>query len=798
MLLQDLRFAARMLWKHPGFTLTAVSVLAVTIGANTALFSVVHAVLLRPLPFAQPERIVRIHETSRHGATAVSPPNFVDWQAQNRTFESMAAFTESTMTLSAGAAPERVDGVRAGAALFSVLGVQPLYGRTFSDQEVLAGGPRAVILSHGLWQRTFGGDPAAVGRELVIDAKPHVVVAVMARGMTFPGTTELWLPLVFSPGELSDSQRGAHYIAAVGRLKDGVTRAQGEADVAAIEAGIAARHQHVQGYGVWLQPILDSIVGEYRRPLWMLFGAIVFVLLIGCANISNLLLARAVSRRAEMSIRTALGAGRWRIVRQLLAESTMLALAGGAAGLLLAGWSSGAISALLPADIPRADGIGIDTGVLLATLLASATAGILFGLAPAIEASRGELVTTLKESGRDGAGARRTVHNGLVVVELALAVVLLAGAGLALRSFDRLQTVDTGFDPEGTLTFDVILPEAAYPDADAMVRFFRDYVESLRSAPGVTSAGAVVMPPLSRSGFGGTFTQIGRPQPQDEPRMAVRAATPGYLETVRIPLRRGRTITADDHASAANVAVISESAARRYWPGEDPIGQRIRLHVGTFGREREREIVGVVGDVRAGRIEAAPSPLVYVPHAQYVFEFMTVFVRTAGDPMSLAPIVRARLASIDHNVAVGPIQPGTALVDAAVAQPRFRMLLLALFAATALGLAALGLYGVMAFGVNQRRSEIGLRMALGADRREVVGLILRQGMGPVAVGIVTGIAAAAALTSLMRGLLFEITPFDPWTFAGVPLLLAIVAAIACYVPARRAARVDPLVALRQP
>ena len=797
MLLQDLRFALRMLWKKPAFTLAAIAVLAISIGANTAMFSIVQQVLLRPLPFDQPERIVRINETTTRGRTTVSPPNFLDWQAQNRTFEFMAAYDETVMTLSGGAAPERLDAAMVGPDLFNVLGTRPLIGRTFSSDEGKAGGPRVVILGYGLWQRRFGGDPAVVGRSLTIDSQRYVVVGVMPRDFTFPDGFELWLPLVFKPFEVQAGQRGAHYIEAIGRLKPGVTREQAQADVAAIEQRIATQHPRVQGYGIWLQPVLDSIVGEYRRPLWMLLGAVACVLLIGCANISNLLLARGVSRRTELSVRMALGAGRWRIVRQLLAESTMLSMAGGAGGLLLATWSSNAMSALLPTDVPRGAVIDVDTGVLLFTTAVSVAAGILFGIAPALEASRGDVVTSLKDARRDGAsGSRRGLRGMLVAAEVALALVLLAGAGLALRSFDRLNRIDTGFDGRGTLVLDLVLPDASYPDASSIVRFYQTYLEALSAQPGVTAAGAVAIPPLARSGFGGTFSLIGKPEPLEEPRMAVRAATPGYLEAARIPLRRGRLITSADHATAPQIAVITEAAARQYWPGEDPIGKRIQLHVWSISRDTAREIVGVVGDVRGGQIETPASPLVYVPHAQYPFEFMTVFVRTAGDPMALAPMVRAQLATIDPEIAIGKMRPGESLVAQAVAQPRFRMVLLAAFAGTALALAALGLYGVMSFVVSQRRGEIGLRMALGAPPGAVVGLVLQQGMLPVALGLAAGLAGAAAMTNVMRGLLFGIEPFDPLTFGGVSLLLAAVAALACYVPARRAASVDPLVALR--
>jgi putative ABC transport system permease protein len=797
MLMQDLRFAARMLWKNRGFTLTAVAVLALTIGATTAMFSIVQGVLLQPLPFAQPERIVRIHETNPRGRVTVSPPNFVDWQAQNRTFSAMAAYDEVVVTLFDGTSPERVDAALVGADMFDVLGVTPLVGRTFTRDEVRPNGPRVVVLGHALWQRLFGGRRDVLGTAVTIDAERYEVIGIMPRGFTFPDGYDLWLPLAFTASELRPNQRGAHYVEAVGRLEPGVTREQAQADVSAIEQQIAQVSDKVQGYGIWVEPIFDATIGEYRRPLWMLLGAVVCVLLIGCANISNLLLARASTRRSEMSVRAALGASRWRIVRQLLAESTLLSLAGGAAGLLLALWTSRTLATLLPSDVPRSPSVTLDTAVLVFATAISILAGIVFGVMPALDASRGDLATSLREARRDGGGqSRQRLRATLVAAEVALAVVLLAAAGLALRSFERLSRIDPGFDGRGTLMMDLVLPAASYPDDESIVRFYQGYVERLAAQPGVISAGAVSAPPLGRGGFGGTFSLIGTPEPEEEPRSQVRAVTPGYLETVRIPLRRGRLLTAADRAGAPPVAVVTEAAARKYWPGADPVGQRIRLHVSTTAPEKEREIVGVVGDVRSGRIEAQPAPLVYVPHAQYVFEFMTVFARTGGDPMALAAAARTQLAALDPQIAPGRIVSADTLVERAVAQPRFRMRLLGAFAATALVLAALGLYGVMAFAVSQRRSEIGLRIALGAGRREVIGLVLRQGMMAVAAGMAVGLAGAFAFTRLMRTLLFDIEPFDPPTFASVLVLLAAVAAFACYVPARRAAAVDPLVALR--
>jgi putative ABC transport system permease protein len=539
------------------------------------------------------------------------------------------------------------------------------------------------------------------------------------------------------------------------------------------------------------------MTGDVKRPLYLLLGAVGFVLLIACVNVSNLLLARATTRRIEIAIRSALGAGRGRIIRQLLAESVLLALAGGAVGVVLATWGVRTLAAMLPADLPRAAGVSVDQSVLLFSVLVSLLTGALFGLAPALYASTPDLAAFLKDARRDGAaqGGRPTLRSALITAEVALALVLLAGAGVAMRSFDRLSSVEPGFDPRGVLSLDIVLPEAPYGDTASVARFYRQYLESLAAQPGVISAGAVMLPPLTRGGFGGSFSIMGRAE-SDDYNVQVRPATPGYFETLRIPLRRGRLFTSADREGAPGVAVISDETARRFWPGEDPVGKRIRIHVSIGHRETEREIVGVVGDVKIRALDANPPPVAYVPHAQYVSDQMTVFVRAAGDPLALLPMARSQLAALDREIAPTRVQQATQLIASSVAEPRFRMLLLGLFAALAMALAAVGLYGVMAFSVSQRRNELGLRMALGADSSDVLGLVLRQGLLPVGIGIALGLAGATALTQLMSGLLYEVSAFDPLTLAGVSVLLALVASAACYIPARRATTMDPLTAIR--
>jgi putative ABC transport system permease protein len=797
MLLQDLRFAIRLLRKNPAFTIVSAAALALGIGANTAIFSVVHAVLLRPLPYGAPAAIVEINETMRGRPQTVSPPNFLDWKAQNRTLASIAAYQDGTMTLEGGEAPDRMDAAFVGADLFGVLGVAPLLGRGFLPEEERPGGPLVVVLGHSLWQSGFGGAENIVGRSLRFDGRDHQVVGVMPRGVTFPGDIGVWFPLVLTDRDTNQGQRGAHYLNVVARLKPGVTVAQANDDLATIERAIAARYPSVQGYGVWVQPLLDAVVGDVRLPLVMLSAAVGCVLLIACANVSNLLLARAAGRRAEVAVRSALGASRRRIVRQLLAESLVLSLVGGVLGVLLAAWGVRVLAATVPEDLPRATNISVNVTVLTFSLIVTIAAGFVFGVVPAVYASTPDLSAFLKDARRDGGSipGRRRFARALVAIEVALALMLLAGAGLAIRSFDRLNRVDPGFDPTNVLAVNVALPDARYPEADAMGRFFRSFVDALAAQPGAVAAGAVMRPPLSPHSFGGTFSIIGRAEGDDQ-RMQVRPATHGYFEALRIPVARGRVFTAADDGASAHVAILSEEAARRFWPGEDPIGRRIRIHVALGARERDREIVGVVGDVKLRSLQSPPAAVVYVPYAQYVADQMTVFVRTKGDPLAFAPVVRAELARIDRDVAPTNIRPAREMVASSVAEMRFRTTMLSLFAGMALALAAIGLYGVMAYAVGQRRNELGLRMALGADTGDVLRLVLGDGLIPVAAGIAVGLLCAGALTRVMSTLAIGISPLDPLTFTAVPILLACVACAACYIPARRATKVDPVTALR--
>ncbi len=798
MVLQDLTFALRMLRKAPGFTAAAVLATALGIGANTAIFTVVKQVLLRPLPFHDPSRIVDINEYAHGGASAVSPPNFMDWRGQNRSLTAIGAYTSEVLTLSGAAEPARISAGYVDDRVFDVLGVGPIAGRAFNVQDVMPGGRKVVILGYDLWHRAYGSDRAVVSRLVTIEGEPYEVVGVMPRGFDFPDASEVWVPLRFNAADMRENQRGAHYVSAVGRLRPGVTAAQTSEDLNAIEQRIAKQFpDKVGGYSVAAVPLLDSMVQGVQQPLLVLFGAVAFVLLIACVNVSNLLLARATTRTGEIAVRAALGAGRGRLVRQLLAESVVLSLAGGTAGLLLASWGVRALMLVAPSDLPRAATVEIDGTILVFSILLSIAAGVMFGTVPALIASRPNLAIFLRDVRRDGgsSGGRRRLRELLVSAQVALALVLLAGAGLAIRSFQRLTHVDPGFRADNVLTARIALPDATYPTEESQVRFFADYTDAVRRLPGVLHAGAVSIAPVTRTGFGGTFTIGGRPEGADEGRAQVRSLTPGYFEALSIPLRAGRSFDARDARQAPRVAIISESAARQFWPGENPIGRQLRIHVNEPSRQ-PREIVGVVADVRTRGMEVAPVAVVYVPHAQYGPESMTLTVRTAGLPMTVLPALKTSLRTLAPGVALGQARTMDDLVAASVAQPRFRTLLLAIFAAVSLLLASVGLYGVVAFSVNQRRTELGLRIALGAEPGEVMRLVLRQGMLPVVVGIAAGLGGAVLLARVMKSLLFGVEPGDPATFGGVAIILTVVALAACYLPARRATFVDPATTLR--
>jgi predicted permease len=798
---QDLRYGARKLLKSPGFALVAVMTLALGVGANTAIFSVVNAVLLRPLPFPEPERLVRVFGTAARRNSFSRPHsylNFKDLRAQNQTFEAMAAYTGSSSALSGAEAPEQITGVVASGDIFRVLGTKPLLGRLLEPGDERPGGSNAVVISHGLWQRRFGGDPRIVGRVIKLDGREREVVGVTPADFVFEfvtGAADFWMPI--DPSESAYQHRGAIFLEAIGRLKPGVSLGQAGADLGVVATRLEQQYQDSNaGIGVRLAPAQEELVGDVRPTLLVLLGAVGFVLLIACANVANLLLARAAGRSREIAVRSALGAWRARIVRQLLTESLLLSFAGGGLGLLFALWGVKILSAFVPEDVPRFGETSIDLRVLGFTLAASVLTGFLFGLAPALQSSRFDLNEALKEGGRggtDGRGRKR-VRSLLIVSEVALSLVLLVGAGLLIKSFVKLRNTDPGFDPGNTLTASVSLAPVRYDTDEKVADFCRLLVERVRALPGVESVGAVTPLPLSENNFSFSFSVMGQPPlpPGQGQSASARFVTPDYFRAQRIPLRAGRAFTEADKAGAPAVIIINEAFARRYLPGVEPLGQRLHLGLNNI----EGEIVGVVGDIRAASLATPAAPEYYVPEAVAGFTDMTLVVRAAGDPASLTPALRQVVSEMDKDQPLYDVRTMDSLVAHSVARQRFSMALIGVFAALAMLLAAVGIFSVMSFLVAQRTHEIGLRIALGARPRDILSMVVRQGASLTAAGIGIGIVAAFALTRLMTGLLYEVSATDPLVYGVITLLLAAVALLACYVPARRATKVDPLIALR--
>ena len=802
---QDLRYGLRMLVKNKAFTVVAVLTLGLGIGANTAIFSVVNAVLLRPLPFEQPDRLVMVWQTNVQTGSLQDPASFlnlVDWQQQNQVFEQIAAFMPRGISLTDIDEPEQLPGSFVSANLFPALGVTPTLGRTFLPDEDRPGGGRAVILSHGLWQRRFGGDPGIIGKALTLDGASHTVVGVMPADFQFPipgqfpiPPTQLWVPLAIDPGQ---ANRGDRSLFAVGRLKSGVTVGQAQAEMTLIARRLEQQYPDANtGSGVKVVPLHEQVVGRLRPALLVLLGAVGFVLLIACANVASLLLSRAAARQKEIAIRAALGAGRLRLVRQLLTETVLLTLMGGTLVLLLAYGGMDSLKAGLPPNLPRADEISIDRQVLGFSFVVSLFTGLLFGLVPAWQASRPDLNEVLKEGGGKGAGGqgRSRARNVLAVAEVAAALVLLVGAGLLIKSFYRLQQVNLGFNPERALSVPFALPPVRYRDGGARLAFVEQVAQRLKGLPGVQAVGGVTTLPLSMNYSTGTFAVEGRPPDPGESNIAnVRVATPDYFRAMEIPLIGGRAFTEEDTFQAPAVTVINETLARRYWPGEDPIGKRIISPARADGTLTT--VVGVVGDVRNDGLDDEPKPELYFPYAQNPQTHMFIVVRTANDPAGLMAAVRREVWAVDKNLPLSDLSTLEQLLDKTIAQRRFNLLLLGMFAGVALVLAAVGIYGVMSYAVTQRIHEIGVRMALGAQTSNVLRMVVGQGIRLALVGIAIGLGAALALTRLMASLLYEVSATDPLTFAVIALMLAAVALVACYVPARRATRVDPMVALR--
>ena len=795
---QDLRYGARMLVKNAGFTVVAVVVLALGIGANAAIFSVVNAVLLRSLPYEDPDRLMVLRETKlpQFPEFSVSPGNFFDWRNQTTTFESLVAYNNTAYNFVApNAEPERLRAARATAGLFQLLGAKPAHGRLFFDEEEKPGKENVVILSNRLWARLFGSDPNIVGQSVTMSAGSYTIVGVMPETFQFPdANTELWTPLSF-PGNQGQNH-GSHYLSVIGRLKHDATVEQSRSEMTAIAAQIAEQFPNSNaGWSTMVVPMQEYQVGDIRQALLVLLGSVALVLLIACANVANLLLARATARQKEMALRTALGASRWRIFRQLLTEGILLSIIGGAFGLALAAIGMKSLLAFAPEDLPRLNDVTLDLRVVGFTLLVTMATGIIFGLAPAIQASRPNLNETLKEGGRGTTGTHHRVRSSLVITEVALALVLLVSAGLLIRSFVFLNRVDPGFNPTNALAVNVGLPGRKYSNQEQYASFFTRLLEALSSSPGVTAVGVTQSVPIQGDYLLG-FNIQGRPPdpPGQDKSTNYYAVSPGYFEAMGIPLLRGRLFTEQDNQTAPRVALINETMAKQYFPDEDPIGQGINV---TNGPERFREIVGIVGDVKQYGL-AQPSPLqTYEPYLQNPFGGVTLVVRTVGDPTALTSIVREQVHHLDKDQPLGTTRTLGQLVAGSVAEERFTMLLLGVFAAVALVLAAVGLYGVVSYSVTQRTHEIGIRMALGAASRDVLQLVVGHGMLLTIIGVAIGLGGALAVTTLlMSKLLFAVTALDPLTFIVIPVLLAAVALGACLVPARRAMRVDPMIVLR--
>jgi putative ABC transport system permease protein len=809
--LQDVRYGIRQLRRNPGFTAIAVITLALGIGANTAIFSVVNGVLLRPLPYPDARRLVTVWEANpKQGylQQAASPADFMDWKTQNQVFTGIAAFVNWGANLSGGERPERVNATLVSASLFGVLGVKPLLGRTFvpEDQQVVPG--QVAILSYSLWRRRFGADRGLVGRTVNISGRAITVVGVMPPGFRFPGELQadggylnrpaaLWFPLSRPPGEWKI--RDFHYLQVIARLKPGVNLTQATAQMTSLQRRIMEQHVGVDlGSATTLIPLHLAAVGKVRKVLLILLGTVLFVLLIACVNVANLVLARASARSREFALRAALGAGRRRLVRQLLTESLLLSGLGGALGLVLAELGVQALLVLGPANLPRLNEIHIDSWVLIFTILVSVVTGLLFGLVPAFKASALDLNQPLKEGGwSTGEGIRRNrLRRALLVTEVALAMVLLVGAGLMVQSLARLEEVNPGFDPEHLLTLQMTLAGPEYPKEQQQAAFFHQVLARIRTLPAVTASAATTALPLTGENDGYSVGIEGRPTGPNSHMLTAdyAAVTPEYFRTLGIPLLRGRTFTEHDNEKAAPLVIVNQTFARRYFPNENPIGKRI--HVGNDKHPGYSEIVGVVGDIRHNGLNTEVNPAMYECYLQSPTPWMDVAVRTASDPMSIATAVRREIAAVDKDEPISKLRTMKQVMAGSVAQPRFRTLLLTMFAFLALILAAVGLYGVMSYTVAQQTQEMGIRLALGATPSDILMLSLSPGILWTVVGIGIGLIFALGLTRVLSSLLYTVRPDDPATFAAVSLLFVAVALLASYIPARRAAKVDPMVALR--
>jgi putative ABC transport system permease protein len=807
--LQDCRYALRMLGRNPGFTLIAVLALALGIGANSAIFSIVNAVILKPLPYDKPEQLVQLWMRFTNigipnDQNWVSAPEFVDLQ-QNQSLSHLAAISSDSFNINISGAPERIDSAVVSTSFFPLLGVQAQLGRVFLPEEGQPGRQHVVLLSDGLWRRRFGADPAISGRKLVMNGQSYLVVGVLPRDFHLPLEAEVWTPLVFSSDDLSPNNRGSHSYEVIARIKPGLSFEQARADMDVVSQRIIEQHPdypyRLYNFRVVTIPLLEQQVGDIKTALWVLMSAVGLVLLIACANVANLLLVRASSREREIAVRQALGVSRWRLIRQLLTESAVLGLLAGALGLFLGYWALRLLTTLAATSFPRVVEAHMDLPVLAFTLLVSLATGILFGLAPAFS-SRHVTHDALKEGGRGGtagSGSQR-LRGALVVAEVALSLTLLVGAGLLIRSFLRLQEVDTGFQPEGVLTMRISLPEQKYAKIEQTRTFYRELLDRIRQLPGVNAAGGATGLPLSGTGWSGTTTVDSQAvQPRDAtPEADQRPVFPGYFEALGIPLVRGRYFEQRDNEKGAPVAIIDETMAKTYWPNEDPIGKRIK-DGGSQSTWPWRTIVGVVRHVRYRTLESPSRVELYWPYDQTSFALgsMSLAIHTSSDPRSLAGVVQKQVQALDPDQPVYRIRTMSELMSESMARRRLSMLLLAIFAGVALALAAVGIYGIMSYSVAQRAHEVGIRMALGARSSDVVRMVLGQSLGLTLAGIFVGLLGSLALTNFLSSLLFDVKATDATTFLLVAVILAGVALVASFVPAYRATTVDPVNALRQ-
>ena len=821
-LIQDLRYGGRMLINKPGFTAVAIITLALGIGANTAIFSVVNAVLLRPLPFPESERLAMVSTTNlARGFTnfGTSMPDFRAWRERNTTFEKMAAYSTTNFNISGTIEPERVMGAQVSTELFPLLGVGPVRGRTFTNEEGIFGKHHVAIISDGLWQRRFGSDSGLTDQTMTLDGEKYAIIGVMPRGFQFPDpTVAVWTPIALADGSEKNT-RGNYWLSVVARLKPGVHQSQAQAELEGIFRQLEQEETLIGGFGARVTLLQEATVASAKTALIVLLAAVGLVLLIACANVANLLLARAAARQREIAIRIALGAGRRRLIRQLLTESLLIGLSGGVLGLLLAVWCVDALIGLGP-NVPRLQEVGIDGSVLFFTFALAVLTSVIFGLVPALQTSKTDLNETLKESGRSATGGarRRMLGNSLVVVEVALSFVLLAGAGLMINSLLRLQRVNPGFRTDRILTMHFTLPAAKYPEdrPDLTAGFFQQLTERVKALPGVESAGVTTGLPLTNSVWGKLLTLADRPAPtslDDVPSVQYRQVSPDYFATLAIPVTKGRSFNERDTRNALPVAIINETTARMFFADSDPIGKRLYLGppeqlvppgiLPPGFKFPQFTIIGVIGEIRQGGFNQPPEQEVYTLHEQELASkfanpstWMYLAVRTAGEPSNLVGAIRHEVQELDREQPIANIATMEELVATSLSQSRFSTLLLGVFAGVALILAAVGIYGVMAYSVAQRMHEIGIRVALGAQVGDVRKLVIKQGLALTIAGVVIGLGAALIVTRVMTSLLYEVTPTDPLTFAIIPVVLTGVALAASFVPARRATKVDPMIALR--